>query len=99
MIRKVAVQLRDNSNCVPGDLIYPFEMTKTYSISEAQFTEAKNLIRANGGNIAGDNSFEIQGVEGSFERNDGSITINITRKPFLASWRRIEKTLDGFFEQ
>ena len=74
-------------------------MTKTYPISEAQFTEAKNLIRRNGGNIAADNTFEIQGVEGNFEKNNGSITINITKKPFLASWRKIEKTLDGFFER
>lgn len=74
-------------------------MTKTYPISDAQFVEAKNLIRQNGGAIAGDNTFEIQGVEGSFEKVDGSITINITKKPFLASWGRIEKTLDGFFEQ
>lgn len=74
-------------------------MTKTYPISDAQFIEAKNLIRQNGGAIKADNSFEIQGVEGSFEKNDGSITINITRKPFLASWGRIERTLDGFFER
>ena len=78
---------------------YPYTMTKTYPISEAKFTEAKNLIRQNGGNIEGDNSFEIYGVEGSFERNDGSITINITKKPFLASWKKIEKTLDGFFDK
>ena len=74
-------------------------MTKTYPISEAQFTEAKNLIRRNGGDVAADNTFEIQGVEGSFEKGEGSITINITKKPFLASWRKIERTLDGFFEQ
>lgn len=74
-------------------------MTKNYPISEEQFTEAKNLIRRNGGNIAADDTFEIQGVEGSFEKNNGSITINITKKPFLASWKKIEKTLDGFFER
>ena len=74
-------------------------MTKTYPISDAEFTEAKNLIRRNGGTIEADNSFEIQGVEGSFEKNAGSITINITKKPFLASWRKIEKTLDGFFDR
>ena len=73
-------------------------MTKTYAISDEKFTEAKNLIRRNGGDIAADNSFEIQGVEGSFEKGEGAITINITKKPFLASWKNIEKTLDGFFE-
>ena len=74
-------------------------MTKTYPISETRLAEAKNLIRQNGGTIERDNSFEIQGVQGGFEEGDGSITINITKKPFLASWRKIEKTLDGFFEQ
>ena len=74
-------------------------MTKTYAISEADFIEAKNLIRRNGGTIDADNTFEIYGVEGSFEKGAGSITINITKKPFLASWRKIEKTLDGFFER
>lgn len=73
-------------------------MTKTYPISEAQFDEAKDLIRRNGGTIAADGSFEIQGVEGSFQKSEGSITINITKKPFLASWKKIEKALDGFFE-
>jgi len=74
-------------------------MTKSYVISDAKFAEAKNLIQRNGGTIEADNSFELQGVEGSFEKKNGSITINITRKPFLASWKKIEKTLDGFFEQ
>ena len=73
-------------------------MTKTYPISDAQFTEAKNLIRRNGGTVDAANKFEIHGVEGSFEKSEGSITINITKKPFLASWKRIEKTIDGFFE-
>ena len=78
---------------------YSYSMTKTYPISDTQFAEAKNLIRQNGGNIAGDNSFEIYGVEGKFEKNDGTITINITKKPFLATWGKIERTLDGFFEK
>jgi hypothetical protein len=74
-------------------------MTKTYPISDAKFTEAKNLIRRNGGTIEADSKFEIQGVEGSFKKGEGSITINITKKPFLASWGKIERTLDGFFAQ
>lgn len=74
-------------------------MTKTYPISEVQFAEAKDLIRQNGGTIAGDNSFEIYGVEGNFENTNGSITINITKKPFLATWGKIERTLDGFFKK
>lgn len=73
-------------------------MTKTYAISEAKFTEATNLIRTNGGKIELDGAFAIQGVEGKFQKGDGSITISITKKPFLASWKKIERTLDGFFE-
>jgi hypothetical protein len=41
----------------------------------------------------------LQGVVGSFEKKNGSITINITKKPFLASWKKIERTLDEFFKQ
>ena len=74
-------------------------MTKTYPISDAQFAEAKDLLRQNGGRVAADHTFEIYGVEGNFVRSDGSITINITRKPFLATWGKIERTLDGFFER
>ena len=74
-------------------------MTKTYPISEGQFDKAKDLIRQNGGSIAPDHTFEIYGVEGNFERKDGTITINITKKPFLATWGKIERTLDGFFER
>ena len=74
-------------------------MTKTYPISDAQFAEAKKLISQNGGSIAGDQTFEISGVEGSFEKGNGSITISITKKPFLATWGKIERTLDGFFER
>jgi hypothetical protein len=74
-------------------------MTKSYAISDAKFAEAKNLIERNGGTIETDNSFVLQGVEGSFEKKNGSITINITKKPFLASWKKIERTLDEFFKQ
>lgn len=55
------------------------------------------LIQRNGGTIEKDNSFEVYGVRGHFEKNGDSITITVTKKPFLATWKKIEKTLDGFF--
>ena len=73
-------------------------MTKTYPITDARFSEAKALIAQHGGTIDNDNSFEIQGVKGSFEKNGGSITITVNKKPFLAGWKRIERTLDEFFQ-
>ena len=72
-------------------------MTKTYPITDAQFAKARKLIESNGGTIAPDNSFEIYGAEGHFQREGGNITITVTKKPFLASWKKIESTLDGFF--
>lgn len=72
-------------------------MTKTYPITDARFAEARRLIESNGGTLGRGNSFEILGVEGHFEKNGDSITITVTKKPFLASWKKIETTLDGFF--
>lgn len=72
-------------------------MTKTYPITEAQFAQARGMIEGNGGTIGLDNSFEIYGVQGHFEKNGGNITITVTKKPFLATWKKIETTLDGFF--
>jgi hypothetical protein len=72
-------------------------MTRTYPITDAQFAQARSLIESNGGTIENDNTFEIYGVQGHFEKNADSITITVTKKPFLATWKKIEKTLDGFF--
>ncbi len=72
-------------------------MTRTYPITDAQFAEARSLIESSGGTIEKDNTFEIYGVQGHFETNGDSITITVTKKPFLATWKKIEKTLDGFF--
>ena len=72
-------------------------MTKTYPITDAQFAKARGLIESSGGIIGRDNSFKIYGVEGHFEKNGDSITITVTKKPFLATWKKIESTMDGFF--
>lgn len=72
-------------------------MKKTYKITEEKKNEALRLIKENGGVIYGDNSFEISGVRGFYEENDGSVTITITDKPWLASWGMIESKLNTFF--
>ncbi len=72
-------------------------MTKKYPISEKKFSEAITLIKQNGGTINSDNTFEIQGVKGHFAKAQESITITVKKKPFFASWSKIEDKLDGFF--
>lgn len=71
-------------------------MTKTYKITDRKFTEATNLIRQNG-KLNPDNSFEILGAEGSFERTGDSLSVTVTKKPIFASWKMIESKLDRFF--
>jgi hypothetical protein len=72
-------------------------MTKQYPISNEKFAKATTLILKNGGRITADNSFEVYGVKGRFERTDGNISITVTKKPILARWSMIEEKLDEFF--
>lgn len=73
-------------------------MEKKYKISDEKFNEAIKLIQKNGGTIYNDDTFEISGVEGNFKRSsDGTCRIEITDKPWLASWSMIENKLDEFF--
>ncbi|GAI78901.1 unnamed protein product, partial [marine sediment metagenome] len=50
------------------------------------------------GIIYEDNSFEISGVNGSYHFENDVLTINITNKPWLASWSMIEEKIKQFFE-
>ena len=70
-----------------------------FKITNNKFHEAVNLIQKNGGNVYTNGSFEIKGVEGKVHRNEEEeyIIINITDKPFLASWGMIENKLNEFF--
>jgi len=72
-------------------------MTKTYPISIEKFLKAETLIRENGGKVNKDNTFEVYGVRGRFEKEGGAISITVTKKPFLARWSTIEAKLDEFF--
>ena len=59
--------------------------------------EGEKLIRQNGGVVYKDNSFEISGVEGNYNFKEGILTINVTDKPWLASWNMIEEKINQFF--
>jgi hypothetical protein len=72
-------------------------MTKQYPISNEKFSKAKTLILHYGGSINADNTFEIYGVKGRFQRAGESISITVTKKPLLARWSLIEEKLDEFF--
>ena len=73
-------------------------MKKEYTISNEKFLEAKSLITENGGTIYPDGRFEIQGVKGKFNYENGILEVWITDKPWLASWGMIEDKLDEFFD-
>jgi hypothetical protein len=72
-------------------------MEKKYAITHEQFLEGKRLIASNGGFVYDDGSFEIKGVKGKFLKIEGYITIKVTKKPLLATWKTIENKLDEFF--
>jgi hypothetical protein len=72
-------------------------MEKRYTITDEQFLEGKRLIASNGGFVFDDGSFAIKGVKGKFIKTEGYITIKVTKKPLLASWKAIEDKLDKFF--
>ena len=59
--------------------------------------QGENLVRENGGKFYTDGTFEVSGVKGSLEFNDGVLIIEITDKPWLASWSMIEDKLSEFF--
>ena len=58
---------------------------------------AEQAIRANGGRVFTDNTFEIQGVKGSYKQDGNDLIITITDKPWLASWGMIEEQISKFF--
>ncbi|MCP6727317.1 MAG: hypothetical protein KJI69_04910 [Patescibacteria group bacterium] len=64
--------------------------------TQEKVLEGENLIRQNGGSVVR-NSFEISGVSGRYSFEDGTLTINISDKPWLASWSMIEQKVNEFF--
>ncbi|GAI78906.1 unnamed protein product [marine sediment metagenome] len=66
--------------------------------TQEKVLEGERLIKENEGIIYEDNSFEISGVNGSYHFENDVLTINITNKPWLASWSMIEEKIKQFFE-
>ena len=75
-------------------------MKYTYNnISEERLASGKQKVRDSGGTFYKDGSFEVSGVEGNYRYEDGSLTITITDKPWLASWGMIKDKLNAFFSR
>jgi hypothetical protein len=66
------------------------------NISETKRDEAMNAIMHAGGRVSA-NAFSIKGVEGRYEFKDGTLTVVIDDKPWLASWDMIEEKLNEYF--
>ena len=73
-------------------MLYKIEAT------EEKVKEGLNLIINSGGEIYGENLFEIHGVEGNFDFSNGVLTVTILKKPWIVSADRIKSKLDDFFE-
>lgn len=68
------------------------------NITQEKLYEAEQAIMHNGGAVYKDNRFLIMGVEGRYVLNGTTLTIEITDKPWLASWTMIEGKLREFFK-
>jgi hypothetical protein len=67
------------------------------NVSDDIIRSAVKEIIDNGGKVYTDNSFEIEGVKGTFKVRDGMMTITIYDKPWLVSWDLIKETLKQYF--
>lgn len=67
-------------------------------VSPEKVTQAEKAIKKNGGTIYVGDSFDIMGVEGNYKLKDGNLFVQITVKPFLASWNLVEDKLREFFK-
>ena len=72
-------------------------MTYEFQITEDKFIEWQDLIQTNWGKFYTDFTFEISWVKGNVEFKNWTLTIEITDKPWLASWDMIEGKLNEFF--
>lgn len=73
-------------------------MKLKYKITQEQFDEIESLFTDNGGEVYGNNKFEIKGVRGRYLYEDGTLGIILTDKPFFVSWDFVEDKLDGYIE-
>lgn len=66
--------------------------------TEEKVSEGEQMIQQNGGSVYESGRFSISGVEGRYSFSDGVLTINVTDKPFLATWGMIESKINQFFK-
>lgn len=67
------------------------------NITPEKVDKGEAEIRKAGGTVYADNSFEVQGVNGSFELINNTLTVTITDKPWLVSWNMIKQGLIEYF--
>lgn len=74
-------------------------MIYTIATTKNKVLEGEKAIQKNGGDVWNDNSFEVKGIKGSYMFDDNSrvLTIEVTDKPWLASWDMIEEKIKEFF--
>lgn len=67
--------------------------------TKAQIEKANYMIRNSGGVVRKNCSFEVGGVVGHYVFNEDKCTVvvEITDKPWLASWDMIEDEINKFF--
>lgn len=67
---------------------------------ETLLERARAAAAQAGVTLAGDaaaGTFEGSGVEGSYAVDGGTIVVTVERKPFIAPWGMVERTLRDFF--
>jgi hypothetical protein len=69
-------------------------------MSDAQFAAATTRLRADGIAIAGPSgTLSKDGITGKYEYADGTLTIEVTDRPFFIPLSLIEGKLQAYFEQ
>jgi len=73
-------------------------MKFTYKTTEKKYQEWLKTLKENWGTLYTDWTFNVKWVEWRISNDNNTVTINITDKPWLASWNMIEDKLDAFFK-
>lgn len=73
-------------------------MKYQFKVTKEKFEEWKKLAKSNWWKFYMDWTFEISWVEWKIHFTDNILKINITDKPWLASWSMIEDKLNEFFK-
>lgn len=71
--------------------------TYKFKTTEEKVEQGKKMVRNNWGKFYTDWSFSVSWVEWNLKFLDWILTINITDKPWLASWNMIKDKLNDYF--